>query len=238
MGICEELERSARSLCGELGWRVPEPFPHENRTSSEQTLAGIDPQILETLRDCSRLDAELYAYGVSLFHARAKKDGASPDAAPVEANRLVAFPMPYVPGRRAAIQTVSARWSPGEGSHLLELAVTFRATAQIADLDLGVQVNDAAGKVVWGTSISRENVALNYQADRDLLATFLVQCELPCGIYFVTAALSEPRRLGFHDHWIDHAASFEVTPPRAAASRYVRGMMLREFRSNGGEGGS
>ncbi len=238
VGICEEFERSARLLCGELGWRVPVPFPHENRTSSEQTLAGIDSQTMETLRDYNRLDAELYAYGVSLFHARAEKDATGLDAAPVEANRLVAFPMPYAPERRAVIRTVAARWGAGEGSHMLELAVSFRATAQIADLDLGVQVNDAAGKVVWGTSISRENVALNYQTGRSLHAAFLVQCELPCGIYFVTAALSEPRRLGFHDHWIDHAATFEVTPPRAAASRYVRGMMLREFRSTGVEGGS
>jgi len=58
-----------------------------------------------------------------------------------------------------------------------------------------------------------------------------VQCDLPCGIYFVTAALSEPRRLGFHDHWIDRAAAFEVTPPRAAVSTYVRGMMRQDFRS-------
>jgi len=50
-------------------------------------------------------------------------------------------------------------------------------------------------------------------------------------MYFVTVALSEPRRLGFHDHWIDRAEAFEVTPPRAAASPYVRGMMRQDFRS-------
>lgn len=64
--------------------------------------------------------------------------------------------------------------------------------------------------------------------------------QLPCGIlrvvrtflvvHFVTAALSEPRKLGFHDHWIDYAAAFEVTPPRAA-STYLRGMIRHDFRS-------
>jgi hypothetical protein len=114
---------------------------------------------------------------------------------------------------------------------MLELAVTFRTNVRIAGLDLGVQVNDAAGKVVWGTSTSHENLELNYELDCDCHAAFFVQCELPCGIYFVTAALSEQPRLGFHDHWIDRAAAFEVAPPRAAASPYVRGMMRQDFRS-------
>ena len=236
IGICEEFERSARLLCGELGWRLPTPIPHENRTPSDGKLGGIDPQTMEMLRDCNRLDLELYAYGVKLFHAREAGSlgsaGARPGRAkPVEANRLVPFPIPYVPGRRAIIRDVSARWAPGEGSRMLELAVGFRANERIDGLDLGVQVNDMAGKVVWGTSTSHENLELNYEIDCDCRAGFFVQCELPCGIYFVTAALCEPRRLGFHDHWIDRAAAFEVTPPRAAASPYVRGMMRQDFRS-------
>ena len=114
---------------------------------------------------------------------------------------------------------------------MLELAVGFRANARIAGLNLGVQVSDVAGIVVWGTSTANENLELNYEIDCDCHAVFFVQCELPCGIYFVTAALSEPRRLGFHDHWIDRAAAFEVTPPHAAISTYVRGMMRQDFRS-------
>lgn len=234
VGICEEFERSARLLCGELGWRLPLPIPHENRTASEHTPASIDPQAIEMLHGYNRLDLELYAYGVSLFHARAEKDSTECPpvcARPVEPNHLVSFPIPYAPERRAVIRAVSAGWTPGQDSRMLELAVRFRTTVQIAGLDLGVQVNDAAGKVVWGTSISRENIELNYEPDSDRHATFSVQCELPCGWYFVTVALSEPQRLGFHDHWIDRAAAFEVTPGRVAISPYVRGMMLREFRS-------
>jgi hypothetical protein len=236
VGICEEFERSARLLCGELGWHLPMPIPHENRTSSEEKLGGIDPQTMEILRDCNRLDLELYAYGVDLFHARAAKNLDSAErtparAKPVEPNRLVPFPIPYTPDRRAVIRDVSARWVPGENSRMLELTVGFRANERIAGLSLGVQVNDPAGIVVWGTSTSNENLELNYETDCDCRAAFLVQCELPCGIYFVTAALSEPRRLGFHDHWIDRAAAFEVAPPQAAISTYVRGMMRQDFRS-------
>ena len=32
VSICEEFERSARLLCQELGWQLPVPFPHENRS--------------------------------------------------------------------------------------------------------------------------------------------------------------------------------------------------------------
>jgi len=194
---------------------------------------------MEMLRDYNRLDLELYDYGVKLFHAR---EASPPDSAgrnparamPVEPNRLVPFPTPYAPDRRATIRNVSARWAPGEDSRMLELAVTFRTSARIAGLDLGVQVNDAAGTVVWGTSTSHENLELNYEIDCDCQAVFFVRCELPCGIYFVTSALSEPRRLGFHDHWMDRAAAFEVASPRAAASLYVRGMMRQDFRSANG----
>jgi hypothetical protein len=230
IGICDEFERSARLLCGELGWQLPLPIPHDNRTSSQDKLGGIDPQTMEMLRDYNRLDVELYAYGVNLFQAREAMNQGSAGRRPVEANRFVPFPIPYAPDRRAVIRDVSARWVPGENSRMLEVTVGFGTNVQIADLDLGVQVNDAAGKVVWGTSTSHENLELNYEINCDCHAAFFVQCELPCGIYFVTAALSEPRRLGFHDHWIDRAAAFEVAPPRAAVSPYVRGMMLRDFR--------
>jgi Wzt C-terminal domain/Sulfotransferase family len=232
IGICEEFERSARLLCGELGWQLPTPMPHENRSSSEDTLRGVDAETMEMLRGYNRLDLELYDYGLNLFHAReaAMQSGAG-CMRTAEANRFVPFPIPYAPERRAVIRDVSARWVAGEDSRMLELTVSFRAHVGIADLDLGVQVNDAAGKVVWGTSISRENLELNYEPGCDCHVSFFIQCELPCGIYFVTAALSEPRRLGFHEHWIDHAAAFEVTPPRVAVSPYVRGMMRQGFRS-------
>jgi hypothetical protein len=232
VGICEEFERSARLLCGELGWHLPTPMPHENRSSSEDTLRGIDAETMELLREYNRLDLELYNYGVGLFHAReAAVQSGTACVRAVEANRFVPFPIPYAPERRAIIRDVSAKWAPGEDSRMLELTVKFQANVPIVGLDLGLQVNDAAGKVVWGTSISRENLELSYEPGCDCHASFFVQCELPGGIYFVTAALSEPRRLGFHEHWIDRAAAFEVTPPRVAVSPYVRGMMRQDFRS-------
>jgi len=222
VGICEEFERSARLLCGELGWHLPQPIPHENRTLSGTERESIDPETIDTLRDYNRLDLELYTYGVDLFRAHAK---------PIEPNRLVPFPIARAPDRRAVIRSASAIWAPGENSRLLELTVRFQAKVSVAELSLGVQINDAAGKVVWGTSTSNENLVLNYQTNCDSRATFFVQCDLPRGLYFLTVALSEPRRLGFQDHWIDRAALFEVAPPRAAAGPYVRGMKLQEFRS-------
>jgi len=235
VGICEEFELSARLLCRELGWRSPAAMPHENRTSSENRLGEIDRQTMEILRERNQLDLELYEYAVQLFKAREAGAGAAGSGFPdcVEPRRFVPFPIPHKIDRRAAIQCVSATWLPEESSRTLEIAVGFQVRVPIAELSLGVQVNDAQGKVVWGTSTANENLALDYKVDCDCHAAFLVQCELPRGIYFVTVALSEPRRLGFHDHWIDHVTPFTVAPSRVAISRYVRGIQLREFWSTG-----
>ena len=117
--------------------------------------------------------------------------------------------------RRAAIRSVSAAWVSQEAeAKTLEIAVTFHTTAKITELDLGIQVNDAAGTIVWGTSTTRESLELDYESGNDSRAALIVECELPEGLYYVTIALSEPRRLGFHEHWMDRAATFIVAGPR------------------------
>ena len=230
---------------------VPMPIPHENRSASNETLSGIDPETIDVLRGYNRLDYELYIYGRSLFHAREairlnQDDRASVSwrisretmvqsnngyVRPSEPNRLVSYPAVHAPGRRAIIHEVSARWVPDEDSRVLEIHVTFQAYVEIADLELGVQVNDNSGKVVWGTSTLQERLQLNYEPGCISEAVFFVQCELRCGLYYVTVALAEPRRLGFHEHWMDCATTFEVPPRRAGVWPYVRGMMRQDFQS-------
>ena len=232
VGVCEEMERSARLLCHTLGWPAPATIPHENRTSSAARFAEIEPQTMGILRERNHLDLELYQYAVGLFDAReeaAKSDIVS--ARPVEPNRFVPYPVPYKMDARARIQSVSATWVPDDSSRMLEIAVDFTTAAQIAELSLGIQINDTAGNIVWGTSTSRECLEIAYEIGLASSAVLLVECELPRGMYFVTVALSEPRRLGFHEHWIDHAALFTVAPPRVGRSRYFRGMRSQEFRS-------
>lgn len=234
VGICEEFGRSVSLLCAELGWRPPAVMPHENRTSSEDRFGGIDPQTMEILRDRKRLDLELYKYAVQLFHTREARSGAAcgsgfPES--VEPNYFVPFPIAYTPNRRAAVQSVSAEWVGNESSRMLEIAVAFKTLVPIAELSLGIRVADAADNIVWATDTASALLELDYEPGRDCRAAFLMDCALPRGMYFVTVALSELRRIGFHDHWIDRAASFTVTPPRVAPSRYVRGMQPQEFSS-------
>jgi hypothetical protein len=232
VGVCEELGRSVRLLCKELGWRTPAAIPHENRTSSEAWFGEIDRQTMEILRDRNQLDTELYARAVQLLHAREDAAESNPGfPQSVEPNRFVAFPVSCRMERRAIVQSVSATWGPDESSRMLEIAVNFATTAPVAELALGIQVNDAAGSVVWGTTTSHESLDLAHEIGCDCRAEFVVECALPRGMYFVTVSLSEPRRLGFHEHWIDHAAFFTVAPPRVARSRYVRGIRSQEFRS-------
>jgi hypothetical protein len=233
VGICEELGLSLRLLCHELGWQSPANIPHENRTSSEVYFEKIEPQALEILRDRNQLDMELYNDAVEYLQTRedsaAKSNTAFPP--PVEPNRFVPFPTPCEMCRRAIVQSVSATWLPDESVPILEITVNFRTLAPLPELSLGIQVNDAAGNIVWGTSTSRESLDLEYEMGHDCRASFFVECELPPDTYYVTVALSEPSRLGFHDHWIDHVALFTVAPPWVARWPSLRGMRSREFRS-------
>lgn len=231
VGICEDLDTSSRLLCQELGWPSPVAIPHENRSSSENWFGEIDDETMGLLRDRNQLDLQLYECAVQRFNAR--KAGGVDGSGFVEgfaARHFMPFAVHHM-NRRATIQSVSATWVPDESAKTLEVGVTFRVHTQIAGLSLGLQVNDTLGKVVWGTSTAHQNLALDYQVDSECHGAFRMHCELPRGIYFVTAAVSEPRRLGFHDHWIDHATSFTVAPPQVASSRYARGMHTRGFRS-------
>jgi len=233
VGIFEEFERSVRLLCAQLGWRAPAAVPHENRTSSGDRFGGIDPQTMGILRDHNQLDLELYDYAVQLFNAREAGGAAlaSKFDANVEANRFAPFPLLSNSNRRAAIQSVSAQWVGGESSKLLEIAVGFKTNAAIAELSLNIQVTGKNGDMALNTSTWLECLELEHEPGRSCRAAFLVECELPEGLYFVTVALSEPRRFGFYEHWIDHATLFTVEPSRAARSRYVRRMLSQEFSS-------
>lgn len=210
VGLCEEFGRSARLLCRELGWRVPPAIPHDNRSGSEASVESIEPQTLAVLRERNQLDSELYDYAVQLFHAReasalAKFNPASQP--PVCMNRFVPFPIAYEIDRRAIIQSVSATRVPSESLRTFEIAINFKTIAPITELGLDIQVNDVSGNIVWATGTQVE-----HELGLDSHATFLMECELPAGEYLVTVGLSEPRRLGFHEHWIDHAALFTVGP--------------------------
>ena len=231
VGVCEEMDRSARLLCRELGWPAPAATPHENRSSSEDWFNEIDDQTMEILRDRNRLDIALHGYAAELLQAREGSATGSPALGFAEPNRFVPFPSPYQISRRATIRSVSAEWDPDESSRMIELAADFTAEAPVAELNFGVLVTDADGAVVWGSSTSHESLDLRYDVGRASRAAFLVECDLPPGKYRVSVSLSEPRRLGFHEHWIDHATFFTVAPPRAAPSRYRRGMRSQEFRS-------
>jgi hypothetical protein len=239
VGICEELRGSIRLLCNELGWRCPAAVPHENRSSSETWLGEVEPQTMEVLRDRNQLDSELYEYAVHLFHAHesaaaAKSETAFPRLA--EPNRFVPLPAPLKMARSAIIRSVSAMWVPDQASRTLEVGVNFTTIAPAAELSLGALVTDADGRIVWGTSTANENLNLDCEVGCDSCAAFLMECELPAGVYSVTVALSEQRRLGFHEHWIDRAGLFTVAPPEVSVSPCAHSVRLQQFWSTASQG--
>ena len=233
IGICEEYEQSARLLCEELGWQLPEPIPHVNRTGSEEELDGIDRQTLEILHDRNQLDCQLYAYARTLFEARKRAhprsvEPGSEDAQPPKPKSFLPFPAPSKKEREARIESVSAAWLPDGDSQVLEVAVKFRTKVEIAGLILGLAFFDGAGNNVWGTNTLLEGIELRHKPHCDCHATFVVQCA-QAGIYSVTAAVHRPDRFGIHDHWLGRAASFEVAalPGPLPANLFT----LRQIRS-------
>jgi hypothetical protein len=231
IGICEEYERSARLLCRELGWQVPTPLPHENRSWSEQAIADIDAQTMQILRERNELDYTLYAYALALFHER-EQASLSPcerpldsrDATRQESNWLgqgirhrpqrsgfLPFPTTSETGGQARVEAVSAAWLPDKQSQLLELAVRFRTKVHIPNLIFGVAILGPSGNNVWGTNTALERLDLRNEPDCICRAAFVLECSAPSGRYFVTVALHRPQNLIYHDHWLDRATSFEVT---------------------------
>jgi hypothetical protein len=232
VGLCEEFERSVRLLCHELSWHVPSAVPHENRSSSDTSFGAIDRQTMEVLRGRNELDSELYEYAVDIFHSREAVVAANSLALfphPVEPRGFAPLPDPSILARRAIIQSVSATWLPDQSSRTLEIEVDFTTTAPIGELSLGVLVTDANGRIVWGVNTGIENLPLDYDVGRNSCAAFLMECELPEGEYSITVALSEQRRLGFHEHWIDHAELFTVAPTQASVSHCAYSVTLRWF---------
>jgi hypothetical protein len=249
VGICEDYERSARLLCDELGWQLPMPLPHENRSGSAYEVANIDEQTMQILCERNQLDLELYAYGVSVLQERAQTklgsaecQSASGDSRSAcqsalnEPTRLrlkptgfLPFPVPSAQDRKACIEAVSASWLPDERSQVAEIAVRFQTKVNIPDLILGVAILDATGDIVWGTNTFLEELELQNEPHCDCYAAFVVQCDAPVGTYTVTVALHQPRKYGFHDHWLDRATSFEVAVQ--AGNLDGGGFKLRQIRS-------
>ncbi len=230
IGICEEFERSARLLCGELGWRLPDPLPYVNRSGSENVFADIDEPTLKILEDRNRLDFELYSYGMSLFESNERRHRAPARLSVLKSTHLTPFTDPCRPCREADIQAVAAAWLPEGSTKMLEVVIQFHTRVASEELSLGVGIYDAAGNLVWGTSTWSENLEVKNQTDRDSQAVFVAQFQAPAGIYSVTAAIHKFRRLGFHDHWMERAAFFEVSP-QFAVPPDMRSVKLREFHS-------
>jgi len=219
IGVCDEFEASARLLSAELDWRIPAEVPRENSSGSEHVFAQIDPETMDFLVERNQLDLELYEYGRALFHQRCNQASqasrrppgfAPPRSDQKEPIRFVPFPARPVTKRAATIQRASAVWEGGPASRTLKIAIKFRTTERMDDLVIGVAVYNADGEFVYGNNTNIERQAVENAPDRDCDAAFILDCGLPPGSYAVTLALSQLRRLGFHFHWVDGAAAFEV----------------------------
>ncbi len=225
VGITEDLERSARLLCADLGWRTPSLFPSENRSGSENVFESIDKETLALLTARNYLDSELYDYAVELFRDRNGK------GAPLSrTNQFVYFPATDTLERKVTIRSVEARWIWFHDETALEITVGFEAAAELEDLVLGIAIFDAVEySLIWGTNTEIANVELQYERGRESCAVFVVRFGPPAGKYHVTAAVQQLPRLGFQEHRLDGIASFEVTPEDSGVTGSPK---LLEFRSS------
>jgi hypothetical protein len=238
IGLCEEFEASARLLSTELDWRIPVDVPRENSSGSERVFEQIDPETMDFLVERNLLDLELYEYGRALFHQRCKRASqasqwpeasARPRPDQNQPIRFVPFPARPVTERAATIHRVSAVWAGGATARTLQIAIRFRTKERIDGLVAGVAIHNAGGDLVYGNNTNFERLAVQTGTNRDCYAVFFLECRLPPGSYAVTVGLTDLRQLGFHYHWIDSAATFEV-PPGDQSGRHQT-VCLRRFES-------
>jgi tRNA (mo5U34)-methyltransferase len=219
VGITEDMERSVRLLCADLGWPTAASLPCENQSGSEELFESIDPETMAILADRNRLDRELYDYAAQLLRDRSQ---GAPRSAP---SQFVSFPVTYLPEPKATIRAVNPRWIRLHGEAALEITVEFWAAAQVEDLMVGIEISDAAdSSLVWGTNTARAKGELTFEEGRESCAVFVVRGAFPVGKYHVAAAVQQLRRLGFHEHRVDEAASFQVNSRNG-------GLQLLESRS-------
>lgn len=237
VGICEQFERSARLLCRNLMWQLPAAIPHENRSRPNGQGLEIDDRTMRVLRDRNELDLELYAYAVSLFEehesdrSRLLRQNPPPVAArATQRNHFVSFSEVSESHRKARIDSASATWLSSNPSTRLQLMVEFHASVSCDELIVGAAVKNSHGQFVWGTNTLIEKLSIKIDKGSRGRVTFVLRFVVPKGRYFVTVALNELRRAGFHDHWVDQAASFDVVE---GSNRYssAHGIELLEIQS-------
>jgi hypothetical protein len=231
VGISEEFDGSIRLLCRELGWPMPQSIPHENRSFPEARVGQIDDETWETLEKRNDLDLQLYEYARRLL-AEHDTNSKNQICSGLERNRFVPLGLPLRADRSAHIDSVSATWISGvASSQALELNVKFRCKSTIENLSLGIAIQDAGGRLVWGINTTDGELDLRFAAGHVTSASFFLECLLPAGPYTVTTALADERRLGFHEHWIDHAVQFTAHARQASAIRGVHSIRLLHFES-------
>jgi hypothetical protein len=249
VGITEQFSASVSLLFEDLGWKCPATMPWENGSASEHLFDRIDPKTMDLLMERNRLDLELYEYGKMLFRQHcAQRNPDIHNPAPsnhlanrtrifvqsrqriTESNRFLSLPAEPMPARIAAIQWVSAVREPVEGAGKLNIAIGFRTEAKIENLVAGILITDMEKNCIWSTNTQIEKLEVKNGPNCNCSISFNLECDIPAGLYFVTVAVHDLRRFGFHYHWIDRATRFQVIgngPEHTTAG----GIRLRGFQS-------
>jgi hypothetical protein len=231
VGICEQFDDTVRLLCAEVGWRLPESIPHENRSLRVQSKDAIDPETLVVLEENNQLDLRLYEYAKELFTERlrrasaAQSNGPDPEITaqtdrgpqlPIP-NRFVPFPTPESVRRVVHVVSVSAQPAVENGEN--QFTITYQVSEIIPALVAGVLIHDSDGNVVCGTNTIYEKIEIPQRAGRPMQVTFKFFKKLAPGIYSISAALARSDRPGFHYDWVDRAVLFWIEAPQTFDSR-------------------
>lgn len=69
-GLVERVDESMTMLSHTLGWEPFAGLPHANSTRARPSVTDLDKPTLDSLRDLTRLDGELYRFATLLFERR------------------------------------------------------------------------------------------------------------------------------------------------------------------------
>jgi hypothetical protein len=233
VGICEQFDETIRLLCTEVGWRLPESIPHENRSVRVQSKESIERETLEMLQENNQLDLKLYEFAKEIFAEKLRRGSdsqvdsngsgrgssgpANRDSNLPIANRFMPFPMPEGVHRVAHVVSVSVDAALESSEN--KFTITYQVSEIVPELIAGVLLHDAEGNVIGGTNTMFQKIELSQEVGRPTQVTLKLFSKLGPGTYSVSAALARSDRPGFHYDWVDRAVLFRIDAPPRVESR-------------------
>lgn len=234
VGIYEHMVESLDLLSYTFQWPQVDELPRENVTRKRVRVADLDRSMVARIRELSRLDAELYDYGLELFRRRRRQAWArllpvSPGG--VEPTLAVKEPKPSLNAAQMWAAVDIGRSGSGVGRILSvrvpaklrsgdveEIRIALLANRSLSNLCVQLEILNDFEQIVYGVRTNRSGEAFSIPSGQVHEVTFSIPFRLPPGRYRLDVQLLSGR-IGLHDvvDSVRDSARFEIDGHRGPA---------------------